>query len=138
MPLLRIYDLMISDAWRYGDDYHRFVEMLHAARHFEWRNFSIPEDDPIHSTSEPRVGRALAEQVRRSQAVLMLGGLYATHSDWLHREVDMAEGYGEADHRPQAAGQRAHVERRADAASRDRHLEPGLDRGRDSAARPIA
>src|SRR5437870_3189878 len=93
MPQLRVYHLMISHAWRYGDDYYRLVDMLDNAAYFDWRNFSILEHDPIHSTSEPRIHRALTEQVRRSQAILMLGGVYATHSNWMQREVDMSESF---------------------------------------------
>ncbi len=93
MPALRTYDVMISHAWRYGEDYHRLVNMLRAAPNFEWRNFSIPEHDPIHSTSASRIRAKLDEQVRRSQVILMLGGVYATHSTWMQEEVDMAQSY---------------------------------------------
>lgn len=94
MPSLRTYDLMICHAWRYGEDYDRLVTLLDDAPNFEWRNFSIPQDSPIHSRSEPRIRAALDEQVRRVHAVLMLGGVYASHSDWMQKEVEMAQGYG--------------------------------------------
>jgi hypothetical protein len=84
---------MICHAWRYGGDYDNLVSLLNAAPNFSWRNFSVPEDDPIHSSSEARIRAALDEQVRRSQVVLMLGGVYATHSDWMQKEVDIAQSY---------------------------------------------
>jgi hypothetical protein len=34
MPSLRTYDLFISHAWSYGEDYYRIVEMLDAAPNF--------------------------------------------------------------------------------------------------------
>jgi hypothetical protein len=93
MPPLRNYDILISHAWKYGDAYYRLVELLDMAPNFKWRNLSVPEHDPIHSKSERMIRAALDEQVRRSQIVLMVAGVYASHSGWMQEEVDMAVNY---------------------------------------------
>jgi hypothetical protein len=93
MPQLRTYNVMISHAWKYGEHYAGLVKLLDAARYFEWRDFSVPEDHPIHSRSAARIREALQEQVRHTHVVLMLAGVYASHSDWMQEEVEMAKNY---------------------------------------------
>lgn len=94
MPSLRLYDLFISHAWTYGDDYYRLVNLLNNAPNFSWRNFSVPEHDPLHGGSAARLRAGLREQMRRVHVVLALSGVYATHSDWMQEEFDMAGEYG--------------------------------------------
>jgi hypothetical protein len=91
MPTLRTYDLFISHAWTYNDDYHRLVDLLDGAPNFDWRNFSVPEHDPLHNGSTSQLRAALRRQVIRVHAVLMLAGVYASHSDWMQEELEMAE-----------------------------------------------
>lgn len=93
MPNLRTYDLFISHAWTYGDDYYRLVDMLGVAANFQWRNFSVPEDDPLHGGTDRQLRAALERQVSRVHAVLMLSGMYAAHSDWMQEELEMAASY---------------------------------------------
>jgi hypothetical protein len=93
LPSLRTYDLFISHAWTYGDDYFRLVDLLDGAPNFQWRNFSVPADDPIHSGTQRELHAALERQVGRVHAVLMLSGMYAAHSGWMQRELSMAQEY---------------------------------------------
>jgi hypothetical protein len=93
MPALRTYDLFISHAWTYGDDYYRLVDLLHDAPNFDWRNFSVPEDDPLHGGSARQLRDGLDRQMRGVHAVLMLSGVYATHSDWMQVEIELAQNY---------------------------------------------
>lgn len=94
MPTLRTYDLFISHAWTYNDDYYRLVGLLDSARNFDWRNFSVPEHDPLHNGSSAQLRAALRRQVIRVHAVLMLSGVYASHSDWMQEELAMAADHG--------------------------------------------
>jgi len=90
---VRTYKLMISHAWRYGDDYYRLLELLEGVPDFIWRNYSVPEDDPIHSISETDFTAALQDQLRHCHAVLMLGGIHAARGDWMRREVNLARSF---------------------------------------------
>jgi hypothetical protein len=94
MPALRTYDVFISHAWTYGDDYYRLVDMLDGAANFDWRNFSVPEDDPLHGGSARQLRDGLDRQIRRVHIVMMLSGVYASHSDWMQEELALAEAYG--------------------------------------------
>jgi len=93
MPALRTYDVFISHAWTYGDDYYRMVDMLDRAPNFAWRNFSVPEDDPLHGGTARQLRGGLDRQIRRVHIVLMLSGVYATYSDWMQEELSLAGGY---------------------------------------------
>jgi hypothetical protein len=93
MPALRTYDLFISHAWTYGDDYHRLIDLLDGGANFDWRNFSVPEHDPLHGGSAQQLRDGLDRHIRPVHAVLMLSGIYATHSDWMQEEITIAENY---------------------------------------------
>lgn len=90
MPALRLYDLFISHAWTYGAEYSRLVSLLDAAPNFAWRNFSVPEHDPLHGGSASQLRAGLEAQMRRVHAVLALSGVYATHSTWMREEFGLA------------------------------------------------
>ena len=47
MPRLKTYDVFISHAWSYHDNYYRMVNFLNDAPRFNWRNYSVPEHDPL-------------------------------------------------------------------------------------------
>ena len=47
MPELKMYDLFLSHAWRYNDDYYKLEKMLKEASLFKWRNYSVPKHDPL-------------------------------------------------------------------------------------------
>ena len=42
MPQLKTYDVFISHAWSYHEDYYRMVRFLDEAQYFYWRNYSVP------------------------------------------------------------------------------------------------
>jgi len=91
MPSLKTYDLFISHAWDYGDDYHRIVQFLHAAPNFKWRNYSVPEHDPLAGGAE--LGDQLQGQIKPTNAVIILAGMYVNHRDWIQYEIDLARAY---------------------------------------------
>lgn len=93
MPRLRLYDLFISHAWAYREEYGRLVDMLDSVPNFSWRNLSVPAHDPLDGGTDVRLRRALSEQVRRAHAVLAVGGVNATHSPWIGEELDIAASY---------------------------------------------
>jgi len=97
MPDLKTYDLFISHAWRYNGDYYRLEEMLKQALLFKWRNYSVPKHDPLidpnTSVGKSKLTQLLDNQVRPVNCVLILGGMYAAHSDWILKEIELAKSY---------------------------------------------
>lgn len=97
MPVLKTYDLFLSHAWRYNFDYYNLERLLKQAPLFQWRNYSVPKHDPLIDPKTP-LGKAKLEgllnnQVKPVNCVLVLGGMYAAHSEWIKKEIEIAKSY---------------------------------------------
>ena len=72
------YNLFISHSWSYSDAYEKLVRLLDTKPYFTYKNYSVPQNDPIHHAS----------------CVLILAGVYATYSKWINIEIDLANSMG--------------------------------------------
>ncbi len=90
---MRTYNLFISHRWDYPDDYDRLVNLLDSAPGFSWKNFSVPEHKALEARSARGLRRALRTQMRLSHAVLTIAGVYASYSEWMLEELDLAKGF---------------------------------------------
>lgn len=90
MPKLKTYNVFISHAWSYHDDYYRMVEFLYNAPMFRWRNYSVPDHDPLQLPTNTALKEQLRRQIRPVNIVLILAGMYVAHSDWIRFEIDFA------------------------------------------------
>lgn len=97
MPPLRNYDIFVSHAWQYNQDYYKLVGLLDQASHFQYRNYSVPQHDPAVDSGTIVGQRKLAEllerQIRPAQCILVIGGMYANHKYWIDKEMAIAEYY---------------------------------------------
>lgn len=91
MPALKTYDLFISHAWKYNDEYYRLENFLNGAPNFKWRNYSVPQHDPAIVNSARALQEALIRQVRPVNCVLVLSGMYANHREWIQAEISYAQ-----------------------------------------------
>jgi len=94
MPPLKTYRLFISHAWKYGDDYDRMVDLLNDASYFSWANYSVPVDKAFEKMTKSQLKDELRDQIRPVNAVLILGGMYVSYSDWIQFEIDFAQEIG--------------------------------------------
>ena len=98
MPKLKTYDLFISHAWRYGEAYERLVHLLHEAKDFKWRNYSVPQGKPVIAPDEfgddALLLQKLDRQIRLVNCVLVLSGMYVHYKKWIQAEIDIATKYG--------------------------------------------
>ncbi len=89
---MRTFNLFISHSWTYGDAYDRLVNLLRARSYFQFRNYSVPQDDPIHNAgTDAQLREAIWRQMAPCSAVLILAGVYATYSKWINIEIDLAK-----------------------------------------------
>lgn len=89
------YNLFISHSWAYGDAYEKLVSMLDSKPYFSYKNYSVPQDDPIHKTSyDYQLREAIRRQIQPSSCVLVLAGVYATYSKWINIEIELAKQLG--------------------------------------------
>ena len=84
------YYLFVSHAWRYNEEYVRFVNLLDSAANFSWSNYSVPRHDPLLAGKTAALKRELDDQIRPAQVVVVLAGMYASYSDWIGYEIDKA------------------------------------------------
>ncbi len=93
MPALRDYRIFISHAWTYNDHYHKLVEWFDGAPLFKWFDHSVPEHDPLPPGSNKRLSDALHRQIQGCHCVVVMGGMYVNHREWIQHEIDIARRF---------------------------------------------
>ena len=89
------YNLFISHSWAYGDAYDKLVDMLNNKSYFDYKNYSVPKNDPIHNaTNEQQLKEAIRRQIQPTSCVLILAGVYSTYSKWINIEIELAHSMG--------------------------------------------
>lgn len=94
MSTLHRYKLFISHAWKYSERYERMINFLNAAPRFIYANHSIPEERAFGRMSIADLKEQLREQIRPVEVVIIIGGMYVAHSDWIQFEIDYAKLLG--------------------------------------------
>jgi len=94
---MKEYRIFISHAWRYNEDYYRLVGMLNRAPYFRWRNYSVPQHDPVIDPDTEVGKRKLTEELRKQiqpvHIVIVLAGMYVNYREWIQKEIDIAQEY---------------------------------------------
>ena len=95
MPALKTYDLFLSHVWRkvHNSEYYRLEKLLYGANNFYWRNYSVPEHDPLGTKTDRELRRALDRQIRPINCFLIVSGMYVNHRKWIQAEIDIAKSY---------------------------------------------
>ena len=95
--MMKTYNLFVSHAWDYSEDYKKVVEWLDKAKtekRLDYKNYSDPKDDPIvdpdEETKKKRMKEKLRNQIRPSSIVIVIAGMYVAHSEWIGFEIDTA------------------------------------------------
>ena len=89
---MNIYNLFISHSWRYADQYDRLIGLLRARKYFAFKDHSVPPDDPIHNAkNDAQLHQAIQNHMMGCHVVLILAGVYATHSKWINIEIALAK-----------------------------------------------
>ena len=96
MPQLKTYDLFLSHVWRSAEnsEYYRLANLLYEASYFYWRNYSVPEHDPLGTKTDAELREALNRQIAPVNCFLVVAGMYVNHRKWIQEEIDIAESYG--------------------------------------------
>jgi len=91
MPNLKNRMIFISHAWQYSEHYDKIAEWLDDAKNFSWSNCSVPSSKALKDKTKAGLEKGLTGQINPSQVVLILGGMYAAHSDWIEYEISEAQ-----------------------------------------------
>lgn len=92
---MREYNIFISHSWSYEDAYEQLEQLLVDEPYFNFKDYSVPKDDSltIHKSSyyESELRNKLREQMIHCSVVLIFAGVYATYSDSIKMEIEIAK-----------------------------------------------
>lgn len=88
-----MYNLFISHFWKYSNDYERLESLLKEYPYFMFKNYSVPKQDPLDITGRnyrAKLKMEIEQQMRTCNVVLVIAGKYASYSDSIDMELDIA------------------------------------------------
>ena len=85
------YNLFLSHSWSYDEQYNNLAELLEDFPYFEFKNYSVPSDDPLDADTAEELVEMLLEQIQPASVVIILAGMYVNHSDIIGAEMDIAD-----------------------------------------------
>ena len=87
---MKTYNLFISHSWNYSDAYIKVVGMLEDGR-IEYKNHSVPKDDPIHTRGTDReLEQAIRNKMSGTHCIIIMAGVYSSYSKWIQKEIKIA------------------------------------------------
>ena len=88
----KTYHLFISHSWTYSNEYINLISLLNKDSTFNYKNYSVPKDDPIHTNgTDSQLYQAIKEQISHASALLILAGVYSSYSKWIDKEITIAK-----------------------------------------------
>lgn len=70
------------------------VDLLDNRNYFTWTNYSVPVDKAFESMTKAALQEQLRKQIRPVNCAIIIGGMWANHSDWIKFELDFAVSIG--------------------------------------------
>ena len=92
----QVYDLFITHAWRYHDDWTRMGDLMDRFMGESWRNFSVPWYDPALDPNTELgnrlVHRWLEQQIVPACGIILLSSVFDNKSArrWVELEAGLA------------------------------------------------
>ena len=88
------YNLYISHSWRKHNELTRLRTLLANRPYFPVEFLEASPDSPINSQNESYIRHRLAQKIKGSDILLVMAGVYATTSDWITFEMQVAYDLG--------------------------------------------
>jgi hypothetical protein len=90
--MLSTYNLFISHSWSYSDMYIQLIKKLRERPYFNFKDFSVPKDDPIFTNgTNQQLYDAFYRQMNSTHIVIVLAGVWASYSKSITTEIDIAK-----------------------------------------------
>lgn len=90
----KTYNIFISHSWGYSDAYDKLINLLNQDSSFNYKNYSVPKDDPIHNASNAsQLKEAIKNQILPCSVILVLAGVYSSYSKWIEKEIEISKDY---------------------------------------------
>lgn len=89
---VRTFNIFISHSWSYGADYNNLISLLRNKTYFYFKDYSVPQNDPIHNAgTATQLREAIRRQMQPCSVILIIAGVYATYSKWINEEINLAQ-----------------------------------------------
>jgi len=92
--------VFISHSWAYSGHYETLASWIFNQSwsvdqlSLDFRNFSVPQNDPIHTANnDSQLRQALYNQISRSHVIVIPTGMYTNFSKWIQKEIEGANTY---------------------------------------------
>jgi hypothetical protein len=85
------YKIFISHSWTYHEDLIALRNLLNQRGYFNVEFTEATKDVPINSENATYIKSTLRNKILGSNIVLALAGIYASHSDWMIWEMEIAK-----------------------------------------------
>jgi hypothetical protein len=85
------YKIFISHSWSYTEDLEALQKLLNNRGYFNVEFLEATKKTPINSENAPYVKTVLKNKILKSDVVLALAAIYASHSDWMIWELETAK-----------------------------------------------
>lgn len=88
-----MYRVFISHSWSYSSQYDKIEDFL-KQEGVSYYNHSVPKDDPVHTNgSDYQLEAAIEAKIKGCSCVIILAGVYASYSEWIQKEIKIAQKY---------------------------------------------
>ncbi len=90
------YNLFISHSWSHSDKYTGLIDLLDEQIRFCYKDYSVPRTDPLFIQAKTDIGykrvlkQKIRDQMRYASVVIILAGVYASYSDSIDMEIEIA------------------------------------------------
>lgn len=92
----KTYRLFISHSWNYDDSYQSVIKMI-TDQGIEFYDHSVPKNDPVHTNgTDKQLKEAIDAKMKGTSCIIILAGVYASHSKWIKKEIEIAQSYGKS------------------------------------------
>lgn len=95
-------NIFISHSWSYPEHYDSIAQWIFEENWtvgenkvpIKFYDQSIPKDNPIHNApNSDALKQAIFSKINNSHLLVIPTGMYATHSNWIQKEIDGAKLY---------------------------------------------
>ena len=91
---MKQYKIFVSHSWSYSKNYEKLIKKLNADPRFHFCDYSVPKNDPIHNApNTAALTKAILNQMRFCDVIVILAGVYSTYSKWINREIALAQSF---------------------------------------------
>ena len=93
---MRTTHLFISYSWNHGGHYDRLVALLGGRGYFSFKDYSVPQEDPLDARNATEIRTGIERQMRPCSVVLIMAGVHASYSKWMQEEIKIAKKFEKA------------------------------------------